>query len=147
MATRLRLSASQILGYVLTRGPSPLTERTELAAVALATDRLVYRAREQGAVTVRNESSRMLLLNLCGRQLEQRLGDAWLVRERSPGPGEVCTTEPRVLEPGATVRTRFRLPGALPEGTYRWRFFGIGDLAGVPPGAGERLTNSFGVEA
>jgi hypothetical protein len=89
----------------------------------------------------------MLLLKLCRRQLEQQVGDAWLVRERSPGPGEVCRTEPRVLEPGATVRTGFRLPRALPEGTYRWRFFGIGDLAGVPPWAGERLTNIFGVEA
>jgi uncharacterized protein YfaS (alpha-2-macroglobulin family) len=145
-AARLRLSASQILTSVLTRSSGPLSGRTELAAVALATDRLVYRPGEQGTVTVRNESSRMLLVNLCGRQLEQQLGDAWFVRERSPGPGEVCRTEPRVVDPGGTARTTFRLPRALPEGVYRWRFFGVGDLSGVPRGSSERLTNSFGVE-
>jgi hypothetical protein len=110
----------------------------------LTTDRLTYRAGEQGAVIARNESSRIVRLNLGSRQLEQELGDAWLVRDRSPGPGEISTASPVMLPPGATTGASFRLPRGLVPGIYRWRFFAIGEQQ---QGNGERLTNSFGIEA
>jgi hypothetical protein len=98
-------------------------------------------------VTLRNDGPRSLGFCLCPRQLEQQLGDMWLVRERSPGPGEVCTAELCVLQPGAAASTGFRLARALPPATYRWRFLSIGGLAGGSSGSGERLTNTFRVEA
>ena len=116
-------------------------------AMRLTTDRLTYRAGEQGAVIARNESSRIVRLSLGSRQLEQELGDAWLVRERSPGPGEICTASAMMLPPGATTGASFRLPRGLRPGVYRWRFFGIGEQRGAQRGNSERLTNSFGIEA
>jgi hypothetical protein len=49
-----------------------------------------------------------------------------------------------VLPPGATTGASFRLPRGLGPGLYRWRFFGTGEQQ---QGNGERLTNSFGIEA
>jgi hypothetical protein len=142
VATRRRLSVAEILGSVLSSG-SRAAPVFAAAVLRFTTDRPAYRAGEQGAVIVRNDGSHIVRLNLCPRQLEQQLGDAWLVRERSPGPGEICTTVSIVLPPGATSGTGFRLPRGLGPGTYRWRFFGIG----APPENAEGLTNIFGVEA
>ena len=147
MAARLRLSASQILGSVLTHRSNSASAVAVSAAVRFATDRHAYRAGEQGAVTVRNASSQIVRLNLCPRQLEQQLGDAWVVRDRSPGPGEICATASVLLPSGATSGASFRLPRGLAPGMYRWRFLGLVAQGGVPLGAGERLTNSFGIEA
>jgi hypothetical protein len=144
VATRVRLSVSEILGSILSPWPSPPTPVAGTAAMRLTTDRSVYRAGEQGAVIVRNESSCMVRLSLCSRQLEQELGDAWLVRDRSPGPGEISTAPPVLLPPGATTGASFRLPRGLGPGIYRWRFLGTGEQQ---RGNGERLTNSFGIEA
>jgi hypothetical protein len=108
---------------------------------------VTYRPGDHGKVTLRNDGPRALGFCLCPRQLEQQLGDMWIVRERSPGPGEVCTAELCLLQPGGTASTGFRLPRALPAATYRWRFLDVGDVAGAPPGRGEHLTNTFQVEA
>lgn len=105
----------------------------------------MYRPGDQGIATLRNPRSPALRYNLCLRQLEQQLGDRWVVRERSPGPGEVCTAALRLVEPGETVSTGFRLSRGLTAGTYRWRFGG--DLADGGAGGEEHLTNSFQVQA
>jgi hypothetical protein len=148
MALRRPLPASPILGSILTVSlSSPFkSEVVQPGPGALNTGRARYRPGDQGTVTLRNHASWALGFNLCPRQLEQQLGDRWIVRERSPGPGEVCTAERRLLEPGETVGTTFRLPRGLAAGTYRWRFFGVEVLAGARPGRGEHLTNSFRVE-
>ena len=109
----------------------------------MATDRTTYQPGTQGIVTLRNQGSSPLRFNLYPRQLEQQLGDSWFVRDRLPGPGELSTAEAGLLEPEGVRRTAFRLPRGLTLGTYRWRFFAIGELTGA---RGERVTNSFRVE-
>jgi hypothetical protein len=149
MASPRLLPASHVVGSIL--APSWATpfspEVAESGAGTLTTDRTTYRPGDHGKVTLRNDGPRALGFCLCPRQLEQQLGDMWLVRERSPGPGEVCTAELCVLQPGAAASTGFRLARALPPATYRWRFLSIGGLAGGPSGSGARLTNTFRVEA
>lgn len=145
VATRIRLSVSEILGSMLTTrfsapmaGPRP--------ALQLTTDRRAYHPGEQGAIIIRNDGSRIVRLSSCRRQLEQQQDGAWLVRERWPGPDEPGTTASVLLPPGATGGTGFRLPRGLAAGTYRWRFVGIGEQPAALPGNSDRLTNNFVVE-
>ncbi len=143
------LPASHVVGSILapSRASSFSAEVAESGSGTLTTDRTTYRPGDHGTVTLRNPGPQAVRFCLCPRQLEQQLGDMWLVRERSPGPGEVCTAEPRLLQPGAAASTGCRFARALPPATYRWRFLSIGGLAGGPSGSGERLTNTFRVEA
>ena len=114
---------------------------------ALTTDRAAYRPGDQGTMTLRNRGSEELRFDLCPRQLERLCGGRWIVTERLPYPGEGFATELCRLAPGATADASFRLARGLACGTYRWRFFGVGDRVGAPAPDGGRLTNRFQVEA
>lgn len=87
---------------------------------ALTTDKRRYEPGDVVEIKLRNKSAGRLGSNLCFVQLEVKDGYSW---RHVPhlAPNEACTSELRLMPPGASMNGQINLPRDLKSGSYRLR--------------------------
>lgn len=87
---------------------------------ALTTDKGRYEPGDVVEITFRNKSAGRLGSNLCFVQLEVKDGLSW---RHVPhlAPNDACTSELRIVGPGASMNGQINLPRDLKSGSYRLR--------------------------
>lgn len=87
---------------------------------SLTTDQSRYEPGDVVEIKLRNTSGKRLGSNLCFVRLEVEDTGSW---RHVPhlAPNEACTSELRVIPPGASMKGQMNLPGDLESGTYRLR--------------------------
>lgn len=90
------------------------------AGSALTTEKGRYGPGDVVEITLRNKSAERLGSNLCFVQLEVKDGLRW---HHVPhlAPNEACTSELRIVPPGASMKGQINLPRDLKSGSYRLR--------------------------
>ncbi|MBW3589494.1 MAG: hypothetical protein KY429_08745 [Actinobacteria bacterium] len=85
---------------------------------SLTTEKRVYEPGDVVEVKLRNMFVRRLGSNLCFARLEVEDRDSW---RHIPhlGPNEACTSELRIILPGASMQGQMTLPGDVRSGIYR----------------------------
>lgn len=109
------------------------------ARVTLTTDRANYRPADVVNITLKNDGDSDVGYNLCARDLERLSSQSWERVQRFPEASGVCTSELRILAPGASIQVEAVIPASAAMGRYRFAY------SGSPPHA--RTTNEFTVEA
>lgn len=86
--------------------------------VFLTNDARSYKPGDEVKIELRNASLSRVGYNLCYVQLQLKDGETWHSISHL-APNEACTSELRVMPPGASAKGKINLPSDLQEGTYR----------------------------